>query len=156
MKLKLFLFAFLFVFLSCSSDDETTSNEVSLVGTWELSSAKGSLSLDLNQDGLTSNSLLDELPCYKHTIVVKDDNTFTEESIGVKVDAEVTSAITAECLDTFLNKEGGWALDKDRLTFGYVPADDTKTVTIVVTETTLSFTDNFEGLGSLALEFTRK
>ncbi len=156
MKLKIFLFAFSIALISCSSDDETTSNEVSLVGTWELSSAIGSLALDLNQDGTTSTNLLEELPCFKDTIVVNDDSTFTQESVQLDINAESFPIITAECLDALLNREGAWALDKDRLTFGYTPGDDTKTVTIVVTETTLSFTDSIENIGSVDLEFKRK
>ncbi|MFD2564058.1 lipocalin family protein [Aquimarina rubra] len=156
----LFLISFALVFTSCSNDDDggdVNPDTVSLVGTWELTSASGALPLDLDMNGTASSNLLDELPCFEDTIIVNDDNTYdqTASELDVNVEIGVPPVVTASCTGVTLTETGTWNLDQDQLTFA--PSGmDAKTVTITLTETTLSFTDVVEDLGEVALIFTRQ
>jgi len=161
MKTNFFLFAISFAlfFTSCSSDDDNGGDPttVSLVGTWKLTSASGALPVDLNMDGTASTNLLEELSCFEDTIEVSDDNTYSQNvtEIDVSITPGVPPVVTADCTGTILDETGAWMLDGDQLTF--TPTGmDSKTVTIVLTETTLSFTDTVEDLGQVALVFTRQ
>ncbi len=166
MKTNFFLFAISFAlfFTSCSSDDDNVDNgggdsvEVSLVGTWELTSAEVAVTLDLNMDGTVSPNLLDELSCFEDTIIVSDDNTYSQSMSEVAVEVEMVGplvVVTADCTGTMLAITGAWILEGDQLTF--TPEGvDSKTVTVTLTETTLSFTDTVDDFGEVALVFTRQ
>jgi len=156
----LFVISFSALFISCSSDDDNVSNPdmVSLEGTWMLTSASGALPVDLNMDGMSSTNLLDELSCFEDMIVVNEDNTYnqTVTEIDVIVDtSDIIPVVTADCTGTILAETGMWDLDGDQLTFTPTGMDP-KVVTVVLTATTLSFTDSVEDLGEVALVFTRQ
>ncbi|WP_299219526.1 lipocalin family protein [uncultured Aquimarina sp.] len=161
MKTNFFLFAICFTlfFTSCSSDDDGGDPiTVSLVGTWKLTSASGALPVDLDMDGNASTNLLQELPCFEDTITVSDDNTYSQNVTEIIVDVDITvqpPVVTADCTDAILTETGEWSLDGDQLTF--TPSGmDPNMVTITLTETMLSFTDEVEDLGAVALVFTRQ
>ncbi|WP_298541707.1 lipocalin family protein [uncultured Aquimarina sp.] len=160
MKIIFFLFAISFAlfFTSCSSDDDGGDpTTVSLVGTWELTSASGALPVDLDMDGNASTNLLDELSCFEDTITVSD-NTYSQEVTEITVNVDILvqpPVVTADCTGTILNETGTWSLDGNELTFAGAGLDP-KTVTITLTNTTLSFTDEVEDLGAVALVFTRQ
>ncbi|WP_378181691.1 lipocalin family protein [Aquimarina sp. SS2-1] len=156
----LFLISFALVFTSCSNDDDggdVSPDTVSLVGTWELTSASGALPLDLDMNGSASSNLLDELPCFEDMIVVNDDNTYdqTASELDVNVELGVPPVVTASCTGMTLTETGTWSLEGDQLTFE-ANGMDPRTVTITLTETSLSFTDVVEDLGEVALIFTRQ
>ncbi|MBW1294696.1 lipocalin family protein [Aquimarina litoralis] len=160
MKTNFFLFAicFVFIFTSCSNDDDGGGSDmVSLVGTWELTSATGALPVDLDMDGNASTNLLEELSCFEDTIVVNDDSTYTQDVTEITVDVEpgIPPVITADCTGNTLMETGAWSLDGDQLTFTPTGMDPTM-VTVILTQTTLSFTDTVEDLGQIDLVFTRQ
>ncbi|WP_405208322.1 lipocalin family protein [Aquimarina sp. LLG6339-5] len=161
MKTNFFLFAISIAlfFTSCSSDDDNggVPDMVSLVGTWELTSASGALPVDLDMDGNASTNLLDELPCFEDTIVVSDDNTYNQNvtQIDVNVSSDLPPVVTADCTGLILEVTGEWALASGQLTFTPTGMDP-RTVMITLTETTLSFTDEVEDLGAVDLIFTRQ
>jgi len=160
MKLKFFFFALFsaFFFVSCSSDDDAPVDPISpLAGTWKLTSASGTLPVDLDMDGTASTNLLEELACFEDTIVVSNDNTYTQEitEIDVEVIPGFPPVVNASCTGVTLNETGMWDLDGDQLTF--TPTGmDSRTVTIVLNETTLSFTDANDDFGAIALVFTKQ
>ncbi len=163
MKTNFFLFAISIAlfFTSCSSDDDNGGDGepdmVSLVGTWELTSASGALPVDLDMDGNASANLLEELPCFEDTIVVSDDNTYNQNvtEIDVNITPELPPVVTADCTGLILEVTGEWSLASGQLTF--TPTGmDSRTVMIALTETTLSFTDEVEDLGAVDLVFTRQ
>ncbi|WP_299256022.1 lipocalin family protein [uncultured Aquimarina sp.] len=162
MKTNFFLFvmSFALLFASCSSDDDNGGNPatISLVGTWELTSASGALPVDLNMDGTASVNLLEELPCFEDTIVVNEDSTYSQNVVEIIFDFDVTvqpPVVTADCTDAILTQTGEWNLNGEQLIF--TPAgEDSKTVTITLTENMLSFTDTVGDLGQVALVFTRQ
>jgi len=162
MKLKFFFFAvsLALLFASCSSDDDATPvvDPVSaFVGTWKLTSASGTLPLDLDMDGTASTNLLEELTCFDDTIVVSADNTYTQDvtEIDVELIPGFPPVVNASCTGVVLNETGMWDLVGDQLTF--TPAEmDSRTVTVVLSETTLSFIDIDDDLGAIALVFTKQ
>ncbi|MDH7445405.1 lipocalin family protein [Aquimarina sp. 2201CG14-23] len=162
MKTNFFLFAISIAlfFTSCSSDDDNGGDPttISIVGTWQLTSASGVLPVDLNMDGMASTNLLEELPCFEDTITVSDDNTYSQDVTEITVNVDTSGplpVVTAECTGNTLTETGTWSLDGDELTF--TPTGmNVNTVTIVLTETTLSFTDTVADLGQVALVFTRQ
>ncbi|MHA7055961.1 lipocalin family protein [Aquimarina sp. M1] len=161
MKAKFFLFALSFTlfYTSCSSDDDNGGDpiNVSLVGVWKLTSASGAGPVDLNMDGTASTNLLEELPCFEDNITVNEDNTYDQNvtEISVMFEPGIPPVVTADCTGNTLTETGAWMLDADQLTF--TPAGmDPKTVTVTLTETTLSFTDEVTDLGAVALIFTRQ
>jgi len=161
MNIKFFLFVicFAFLFTSCSTDDdnEGSSDMVSLVGTWKLTSATGALPVDLDMDGNASTNLLEELSCFEDVIVVNEDNTYTQDvtEFTVEVEPGIPPVIVASCTGNMLMETGAWGLDGDQLTFTPVGMDPT-TVTVTLTQNTLSFTDTLDDLGQIDLVFTRQ
>ncbi|AXT51448.1 hypothetical protein D1818_11620 [Aquimarina sp. BL5] len=80
MKTNFFLPAICFAlfFTSCSSDDDGGDPTiVSLVGTWELTSASEALPVDLDMDGNAFTNLLEKLACFEDTITVSNDNMYS-------------------------------------------------------------------------------
>lgn len=160
MKANFFLFAICsaLIFTSCSNDDDgNVSDMVSLVGTWELTSATGGLPVDLDMDGNASTNLLEELSCFEDVITVNEDDTYNQDvtEITVNVEPGIPPVVTASCTGNTLMETGSWSLDGDQLTFTPTGMDPT-TVTITLTQTTLSFTDTLDDLGEIDLIFTRQ
>ncbi len=57
------------------------SGEVSIVGTWKMTAWNVPEGQDINQDGITSNNLLDEMDCYNNeTILFNSNNTAVSTS----------------------------------------------------------------------------
>ncbi|MBQ4818721.1 lipocalin family protein [Aquimarina sp. MMG016] len=159
MKIRVvFLFVVSLGLFSCSSDDDAPSVMGSLVGTWELTSVTGGIPVDLNMDGTPSTNLLQELPCFKDTLVVNDDNTYSQDVTDIDVSVDTSGPFPipiVECTGLILMETGTWSLVGDQLTFTPEGQDPT-IVAIMLTETTLSFSDTVEGLGQVALMFTRQ
>ncbi len=160
MKCQLIVWVCALFIMSCSSDDDGGSKAPSIVGTWELSKANSEFPLDLNNDDTFSTDLLSsELPCFKTTIVVNADASYTQTTTEVTVKFETTVneiVVTATCAGTSITESGTWSLDGSQLTFDSAN-DDPETVGIGLTETTLSFSDTIEGFDQkLSLEFTRQ
>ena len=160
MKTHFFLFAicFVFIFASCSNnDDGNVFDMVSLAGTWELTSATVALPVDLNMDGNASTNLLEELSCFDNEIVVNNDNTYAQSvtEINAEIVPGIPPVVTAICTGNLLMVTGVWSLEGDQLTFE-PEGEESTTVPITLTETTLSFTDTLEDLGQIDLVFTRQ
>jgi hypothetical protein len=101
---KVALFALLTgaIFVSCSDDDSTAVNNVSLIGTWKLTALNGSEPIDLNGDGTPTTDMVEETGCYDgSTIVFSADNTavLTMEEANITLDGSMTPVITCDMLD---------------------------------------------------------
>ncbi len=84
MKATILLAVLVMLFLvSCSSsDDDTIINPtLNIYGTWNsISFVANEPLFDINNDGVTSLELLDELPCRYSKLVLNEDLTFYQES----------------------------------------------------------------------------
>lgn len=61
-------------FTSCSTDDTQDSNDSSIVGVWTLNAWNIEDGLDMNNDGITSTNLLDEIDCSRNETLFFDKN----------------------------------------------------------------------------------
>ncbi len=85
---KLAMVSLLAISVSCSSDDDSSSND-SVEGTFRLVAFEVETSFDLDGDGDSSTNLIEETGCYQNeTITFNNDNTGT--------------AITRSFLDVFV------------------------------------------------------
>lgn len=88
---------------SCSTDDENIASSV--VGIWELTELNASLSLDLNNDTVSSTNLLEEITCNNNEIlnfeangVVTSNNTFNSKIEFYQIEgAELEYSANIEC-----------------------------------------------------------
>lgn len=72
-KLALIAFA-AFGIVSCNNDDDNGNNDVSLYGTWKLTSATLPAGVDFNNDGVASTDFMAETGCFNNsTIIFTDD-----------------------------------------------------------------------------------
>ncbi|WP_298345283.1 hypothetical protein [uncultured Algibacter sp.] len=61
-------------FTSCSTDDTQDSNDSSIVGVWTLNAWNIEDGLDMNNDGIASTNLLDEIDCSRNETLFFDKN----------------------------------------------------------------------------------
>jgi len=80
------LLAIALVFAACSSDDDSNDTTANLEGTWKLTAFNTENAYDLNEDGTTSTSVMDETSCYQNETI-----TFNADGTGT---AQVTENIT--------------------------------------------------------------
>lgn len=114
---RLLLFFVLINFISCSSDDNGGGGQEGLefAGTWVLTEINLSAAIDANNDGTTSDNLLDEVDCLQDTLVL--DETFEWNS--TEVVAQTISPITNDlyfvnCSDQ-RNQNGNWGVSGSNL-----------------------------------------
>ncbi|WP_445381572.1 hypothetical protein [Robiginitalea sp. IMCC43444] len=65
--------------LSCSKNDDgpsTNPNLALVTGTWNLSTLQISPAQDIDEDGTTTNNILEELNCISATLVINENNTW--------------------------------------------------------------------------------
>ncbi|SNY99457.1 DUF5004 domain-containing protein [Flagellimonas pacifica] len=81
-KIKIFLhLVFITLFVSCSSDDSPIDGPMNIYGTWNVVSFIANEPLfDVNEDGINTTQLLDELPCRYSELVLNADSTFYQEN----------------------------------------------------------------------------
>lgn len=154
MKLKLSMLGLLGVFiLSCSSDDGNGSENASIVGTWNITSFQTSQSYDLNDDGESSNDLVEELDCFTSVISFTDDGTFTFMSSDIDFTAQGENDFTIECNGSS-TLSGTYALDGNTLTT--TDEEGTEEVSVTVTKDRLTAVIQDEDLGEATLIFERQ
>jgi len=77
------------LFSACNSDDDNDTIEIDpnkeLYGKWELTELHQTEAQDLNDDGIFSTNVVDELPCYFTELTFTPQFTYTYESMGIKM-----------------------------------------------------------------------
>lgn len=85
--LVLMLLSFL---MSCTSDDDNSTSNDSIVGTWKLIELNSSIPFDFNNDGTSSTNLLSEMDCLENeTYVFGASNTvvsYNTSSFAIEVE----------------------------------------------------------------------
>ena len=111
MKISNILFLLLLMNLSCSSsDDDAEENNVSYyVGTWEITEMEMSVAQDMNNDGVFSANLLDELDCFQpQVIILKEDNSLDSFSTELRLVSLTETTVVYDC-DGFTTGSGTWS-----------------------------------------------
>ena len=91
-KLLLYLcFASVLVFFtSCSSDDVQDSNNNAIIGVWKLTAWNVDEGFDINQDGVVSNNLLNEIDCTRNETLFFDDQGVVSLNTTFNPDLDIT------------------------------------------------------------------
>lgn len=81
---------------SCSNDDDS-SNDVGIAGTYELKEFNTQNATDFNQDGTSNINQMEETNCYNNSkIVFNSDNTFTYSIKSILVNTTNGTSACAE------------------------------------------------------------
>jgi hypothetical protein len=117
--LKCTLFSVLMVtsLASCSDDDGDSSTQegAEFAGTWVLTEVNLSAAIDTNDDGTTSNNLLNETDCLQDTLIL--DETFEWDSTEVVANfiTQITGNLyNVNCSD-IRNQNGNWGVSGTNL-----------------------------------------
>ena len=114
MKIKTSLFALLsLLFLSCSLDEDKVEELKSIFGTWNsISFIANEPLFDINEDGVNSLELLDELPCRFSKLILNEDFTFYQENNSWSYDV-TTDSYSCTNLDNVIPVTGTWKINSD-------------------------------------------
>jgi hypothetical protein len=115
MKLKIKLLSIIIIlsglFGACNSDDDENTLEIDpnkeLYGKWELTELRMTVAQDLNNDGVYSTNLIDELPCFFSEHTFDPDFTYTSNSMGFKMDFISNTEVDFTCT-TESRTSGTW------------------------------------------------
>jgi hypothetical protein len=131
------VFALLLSAFGWSSDDDanagSTTNELDLLGTWDITTLVSELPLDLNGDDTISENLHTETDCIIEQLIFNEDGTWSGDSEFAL--AFITELQGVLC---FNNSRGGnWSLSGNMLTLTASGID--RDFNIVLTSNVLSF-----------------
>lgn len=104
--------------LACSKNDDgpsTNPNLALVTGTWSLSSLLISPPQDINEDGTSTNNILDELSCISATLMINEDNTWSFSGNDVIVTTITGGLFKFFCEDLPRNSSGIWDLQNNTL-----------------------------------------
>lgn len=106
--------------ISCSSDDgETaptnTSENLEVVGVWDLVAVNISSGQDLNLDGTASTNLVEELSCITGSLLINENMVWTFEQSNIAVSTITSGVFFAQCSGT-QNDTGNWSASQTQLT----------------------------------------
>lgn len=87
--LNLCLAFMLVCFASCSSDDMQDSNDLSIVGVWQLTAWNVEGGFDINNDGTKSSNLLNEIDCFRNETLFFDKNGVVSLNTTFNPDIEI-------------------------------------------------------------------
>ena len=121
MKINYLLLLVIFLNVSCSSsgDDNPTDNGFNYLGTWELTNLEISIAQDMNNDGIFSTNLKDELVCFQTTIDVKNDQTFVVTGTKLKYISSTETTVVYECNGTS-SDSGTWSEVENGIKIGNI------------------------------------
>lgn len=157
MKKALLLLPIALVFMaqSCKTDDSDVFIESPLLGFWTITQYTVTNPIDLNNDGVISNDLLLELPCYNAVYNFLGDGSFNTTSASIlivtTVDEQEVEMIEGFC-DGSETLSGIWDLEDTILTL--TMNDITFSQVIEITDATLTLRAN-SSFGQETLIFKR-
>ena len=120
MKKSIIIILIIIPFLITSCDSENSIPEViesDFYGTWILTSAKSERLIDYNNDGQSSNDLIDDLNCFTLELTFNNDGTFKE----VRIDKPNTIDSGISCIQ--INLIGTWTLNSNKIVMTYNNSD---------------------------------
>ncbi len=123
--------------LCCKKDDEPTESEVSkAAGTYQLTELNVSPPQDINEDGIASTNLLNELPCISGRLSLEADGSYTFDLTGIQVTTITGGQFFIDCAPP-RNSSSNWSITGSQITLfadvtttPYVFVDNTLTRTV--------------------------
>jgi len=115
-KTILLLLACTIICISCSNDDAPSQPDESqlVIGSYSLSAVNISPAQDLNEDGITSTNLLDEMVCVTGTLAVNADKSWSLNVIRINVTSITGGLFFIECGDADASS-GTWTFSNNQL-----------------------------------------
>jgi hypothetical protein len=114
--LKISVFLFLGLVISCSDDDGSTTTDVNLAGTWDLTEVNVSSAVDVDGDGSSSTNLLDEADCISGTLTIREDMTWSFQQSQFTVTTITNNQYAVQCSGT-VQGTGAWANNSTQVQF---------------------------------------
>ena len=106
----------LFIFISCSSDDGGGEQEgIEFAGTWVLTEINLSAAIDTNDDGTTSNNLLDEVACLTDTLVLDETFEWNSTEVIANLITQITNDLYNVNCSEQRNQNGNWGVSGSNL-----------------------------------------
>lgn len=141
------------VFASCSSDDDNTPPEDSIVGAWTLVELNAENPIDFNNDGTADANIMKEIPCFEGNVAFTADGNFLM-TLSQVVGEEVNGQMVFSCNGSIISA-GTYVLQGDQLTTTTAgPDPETSTTTIFLNGDNLKTTMSAGDLGNV--EFVLK
>ena len=143
------------LFASCSSDDDSSSSENRLEGSWTLTQANLEAPLDLNNDGTADPNFIVEVPCFEGDITFTANGDFTQNFSDVDIQ-EVNGETTVVCNGTITNS-GTYELDGNQLTttINTVNGPEVTTTTINLDNDILKASFEYQQFGMIEFVYQR-
>lgn len=142
------------LFVSCSSDDDSSSSQNRLEGSWTLTEANLAVPIDFNNDGAADRNFMEEVPCFEGDITFNANETFTQ-NFSDAGPQEVNGEIVWVCNGTITNT-GTYELDGDQLTTTTgTTQPEVTTTTIYLDGNTLKASFEFDTIGNVELVYQR-
>ncbi|MFD2585595.1 hypothetical protein ACFSQJ_01560 [Croceitalea marina] len=119
MKKNVFLFLCLISLFSCNLDDGVdgiTPPNFAAVGLWDLSEVVMNPPQDLNDDGISSTNLLDELDCLTGELLIDGDLQWSLEQTDLAITAITGGQFDIRC-NGIITESGIWFSDETEVTF---------------------------------------
>lgn len=103
------------LFISCSSDDAITIDDSALViGTYNLTEINVNIAQDVDEDGTSSNNMLDELDCLSGALEIKADGTWSLDLVRLDITSVTGDFYAIRCGRTN-NFTGKWTFQSSVL-----------------------------------------
>lgn len=121
--------------LACSDDDGGPAPNPNLdlvVGTWELAELRISPAQDIDDDGTTTNNVLDELACVEGTLQLRSDYTWSFSGTDVVITTITGGLFKFFCAEQPRSSGGNWDLQGNTLRL----ADSTGNITLFAIDAT--------------------
>lgn len=121
--------------LACSDDDGGPAPNPNLdlvVGTWELTELRISPAQDIDDDGTTTNNVLDELACVEGTLQLRSDYTWSFSGTDVVITTITGGLFKFFCAEQPRSSGGNWDLQGNTLRL----ADSTGNITLFAIDAT--------------------
>ncbi|WP_282113489.1 hypothetical protein [Maribacter stanieri] len=152
-KYTYFFFISLVMLLSgCSSDDsdDEVDNSALVIGTYNLTEVNVNVAQDVNEDGVSSNNMLDELECLNGILIISDNNTWTLDLVNLDITSVTGDFYAIRCGRTN-SFTGKWSFQGSTLKLN---ASDFGTMTLNNLILTEGINENLPGV--LNRKFTKQ
>jgi len=103
--------------ISCSDDDggSGTQSGIEFAGTWVLTEINLSAAIDTDNDGTTSNNLLDEADCLQDTLILDETFEWTSTEIVANLITPITGDLYNVNCSNLRNQNGNWGVSGSNL-----------------------------------------
>ena len=149
---KFYLCFLALILVSCSSNELDESISMNISGTWNsISFIANEPLFDVNNNGINSKELLEELPCRYSILKLNNDQTFYQENNTYKFD-EITNSYSCTSGNDITSTSGKWSVNSDNTMLSLEIDGNTAFLEVEFDGETLKFNSSESFLNKNALE----